>query len=172
MRYCLFACPQHAENDVLQILGLSDLEEEVRRYLSLYFVCLGIASRLKLSGPIYAINPPSVTRFENGHNVGVDAKKCRARVFAIVRNIKDQVGLERYRAAKKTVLDNIKFKNLDPLHYVSGKSFLLYYLNGRIVAGGGKGMESRMVASYLADHSSLAHGKALVRRLRQVAAGV
>jgi hypothetical protein len=169
-KYCAFACPQHSEEDLSRLVATHELAEDVDRYLSIYFLALGIARRLGLRGGVYSLNPPSVTKLRNGHNVGVDPRKIRRRIVDIVRAIRKAVGHSRYQEAKKAVLRNVSRKRLRPVQYVSGKDFLLYYLNGRVVASGGRGLDRATTASYLADYCGLTQDRALVRRLRRVAA--
>jgi hypothetical protein len=149
--YCGFAAPSMQNGACAAAVNVAGLIDDINRILLPYIVSLAIARRLNLRGAVYAINPPSVALSVGGRVIGPCPVAVRARVAGVVQAIIRSVGLSKYRAAKAAVLTNLRRKRLDGMKAAPGKLFALPYLNHRVEAAGGMGVNQRMISSYLAD---------------------
>ena len=168
--YCAFACPGMSAEQAARAIDLELILEELEQKASWYFVALAIARRLDLRDNAFSIDIKSIFALEDGKYTRVDAVKLKARLRAMVRRAQELSSPREYRAAKADILAGIARRSLKGIDYVAGKS-MLWYLNERAGHAKGQSLNQRIIASYLAEHCSLARDTALARRLRRVARG-
>lgn len=167
--YSSYAMPAQTAGGAIARINYAEIQNEVDNVLGAYFQLLAIARRLNLRGGVYAINPPSVSREENGRWIGADPRKTKNRIRQIAQAIRTEVGNNRYRLVKAVVRKVTSEKGVRGIHYVSGKSFAIWYLTNRSVCRGGLNLEKRAAVSFLADYCKLEMDPRFARRLRKVA---
>lgn len=169
--YCTFACPGMSADQAGRAIDLPLVVKELELKASWYFVALAIARRLDLRDGVFAIDIKSIFATTGGRFTHVDEKKLGARLKAIVRRIRELASARDYRVAKAEILSGIQRRSLRGIDFVAGKS-MLWYLNERAGHAKGQSLSQAVIASYLADHCTLARDTVLARRLRRVARGV
>lgn len=166
--YCEFASPSLPAGACEASVDLQDLSDQLNRTILPYIVSLSIARRLKLRHATYALNPPSIAHIVGGRAIGPCPNKVRIRTRAIVGQIVSEKGHAKFREAKRVVLNNIRRRRLTGVKMVPAKYFGLPYLNKRIEACGGMGMNQRAISSFLASHIKFENDKSLTSTLRKL----
>jgi hypothetical protein len=166
-KYISYSCPSMPEMVARGAIDIPILLDSIKHLLP-FFAVLAVARRLKLSGPAYRMDVSTLFKIDSGHKVEIDAQGALSRVRMAVRAIVDSVGWRKYRDHRAAVQKIAKSRRLDPDVVVSGKYFLIPLLNGRVGRAGGVCHRVSTIASYLADHCTLARDRELRRRIRNL----
>lgn len=166
--YVAVACPKLARGVALARVDVPGLLSEIDQLLPSYFVVLAVARRLKIKGPIFKLNPPSVSRQSGGHYVGPSAARLRTRLRQLISEMIARVGLARYRRELLVVRTIQARRRLRGVGLVPGKKFILWYLNQRILEAGGDTLPTHIIASMLSTTCTFALERGYYRRVRNL----
>jgi hypothetical protein len=166
--YCGFACPSRTADDACKAVDLEFFLQQIEQLASIYIVTLAIARRLDLRDGAFGMDIKAIFALKDGKHSHVDRRRLFSKLRILIKRIIELKSLGEFRSAKKDVLAAIDLRRFNGIDYIPGK-MLLWYLNERVGGAKGASLQQSVIASYLADHCTLARDGLLVRRLRQVA---
>jgi hypothetical protein len=144
---------------------IRDLNDDLAKLFLVY----AIAHRLKVTESDFRIESVSVSDSHTSRVFRVNKAQCRAKTLKLVRLLIHLKGRNRYRLARRAVVENVTTKNFTGEYFVPGKEFHLKYLVGRIGRHGGTCLGQRTVVACMAENCTFSRDPRLVRRLRKVA---
>lgn len=168
-KFIIFCMPDKTREQALSIIDPERIMSNSHVLLP-YFISIAIARRLNLRSSVYALNPPSVSKSSNGCYIEADFTKVRKRTLEVCRSIRKTVGRNKFVSNRNLIVQNIKAKSLHPNLVISGKSFLLWYLNNHANSTSAVPVNLKSITSYLADHSTLQNDRKFVQRIKNLAA--
>lgn len=142
---------------------------DVNGDLSKLFIVHAIANRLGVTCHRFRIDSVSVSDSHSSRVFQLNRRQCRAKAISLIRHLISLKGVNRYRLARRAVVDNIALKRYAGEVFVPGKEFHLKYLVGRIGRHGGACLAQKVVVATMADKCTFSRDPRLVRRLRKVA---